>query len=370
MNSTLLGNFTDLILGGSAFVLFTLSAGYYFERERYGRLPGFLIYFMQGIETLLILAESSKLYLQLPWIMYLNQPFEFLWAPLVYWYLRTRFERGNSKDPLLPVLFVPALLIFAAFLPFFLQPAAVKLANPGFENFPPLAAAFYRVCFFTALPWLVAVEAFLFFRIARLLGRKSLDHIRKIRHFGVFCALWIAIFLLNYILYQLHTVNGYKVMLAFLNYFFVLTWFLEGRALLFFGRISQETNAARYSRSRLRGIDTRLIVTRIQELFGTEELYRDEDITLSRLAQMLGISVQQLSEIFNNGMKTTFRSYLNLCRIAEAKRTLAVDSEISMLNLAYRCGYNSKSAFNTAFMKLTGMSPSELRSTLLSNKSK
>ena len=60
-----------------------------------------------------------------------------------------------------------------------------------------------------------------------------------------------------------------------------------------------------------------------------------------------------------------FNQFLNKYRIEEAKKRLKdpEENQFVVLKIAYDVGFNSKSTFNTAFKKFTGMSPSQYRET-------
>lgn len=51
--------------------------------------------------------------------------------------------------------------------------------------------------------------------------------------------------------------------------------------------------------------------------------------------------------------------FVNFHRIREAKELLLRNSEMSILEIAFAVGFNSKSSFNDAFKKDTGVSPSD-----------
>jgi AraC-like DNA-binding protein len=48
-------------------------------------------------------------------------------------------------------------------------------------------------------------------------------------------------------------------------------------------------------------------------------------------------------------------------RVEEAKKLLKEKQNIKVEEIAEQVGYNSKSSFNTAFKKITGLTPSEFR---------
>jgi 1-acyl-sn-glycerol-3-phosphate acyltransferase len=68
-------------------------------------------------------------------------------------------------------------------------------------------------------------------------------------------------------------------------------------------------------------------------------------ITLQSLSTRLGIQYYQLSQIVNDNLGTSFRSYINQCWLEEARRLLVAKPEMSILDIAFAVGFNSKSAF-------------------------
>ncbi len=101
------------------------------------------------------------------------------------------------------------------------------------------------------------------------------------------------------------------------------------------------------------------ILERLQQLMKNEEVFIDSSISLPKLAGKLRISTHHLSQILNERLNRSFFNYINEHRVKAAKqKLLEPESEkYTMLELAYDVGFNSLSAFNTAFKKHTGMSP-------------
>lgn len=102
---------------------------------------------------------------------------------------------------------------------------------------------------------------------------------------------------------------------------------------------------------------------RLEVLMRKEKLFLREDFSLPFLAKKLGVSPHHLSQILNESLGQSFFDYAAQWRIAEAQRLL-VSSEnqhIKIEEIAEMVGYNSKSAFNTAFKKIVGQTPSQYR---------
>jgi AraC-like DNA-binding protein len=68
-----------------------------------------------------------------------------------------------------------------------------------------------------------------------------------------------------------------------------------------------------------------------------------------------------LSRVINDGFGKNFFDFINTYRIEEFKRR-ADDphyKNFTLLGIAYEVGFNSKSAFNRSFKKITGQTPRE-----------
>lgn len=105
------------------------------------------------------------------------------------------------------------------------------------------------------------------------------------------------------------------------------------------------------------------IVSQLLFLMEKENIFLDPDLTLSKLAQKLRIHYNQLSRIINERFGLSYNDFVNKYRIEEVKKKLTVSGEnkSTILDIIYSTGFYSKSVFNTAFKKFTGMTPSEYR---------
>ena len=98
----------------------------------------------------------------------------------------------------------------------------------------------------------------------------------------------------------------------------------------------------------------------------TKKPYLQGDLVLPQLAQQLGISANYLSQVINEQLKVNFYDFINGYRVEDAKRLMknAGQKNINILKIAFDSGFNSKSAFYTAFKKVTSMTPTQYRKTL------
>jgi AraC-like DNA-binding protein len=89
----------------------------------------------------------------------------------------------------------------------------------------------------------------------------------------------------------------------------------------------------------------------------------DPSLSVDELALKLGVPSWQLSRVLNTAFRQNFFNFVNSHRVEEAKRQLedpALNAR-TMLRILHESGFNSKSTFNDAFKRHTGMTPSEYR---------
>lgn len=96
----------------------------------------------------------------------------------------------------------------------------------------------------------------------------------------------------------------------------------------------------------------------------TQKPYLDPELSLPGLARQMGLSVHEMSELVNEGFGENFAQFVNRYRVEESKRLLLSNkyAHLNMVGIAYEAGFNSKTAFNTAFKKMAGVSPTAFRS--------
>lgn len=93
--------------------------------------------------------------------------------------------------------------------------------------------------------------------------------------------------------------------------------------------------------------------------------FRDKELSLEKMAAMLGSNRTYVSNTINKMAGTTFYKYLDTYRIKEATRVLSdphLSASVSLKSLADEVGYNSPQVFHKAFKKETGVTPSVYKS--------
>jgi AraC-like DNA-binding protein len=103
------------------------------------------------------------------------------------------------------------------------------------------------------------------------------------------------------------------------------------------------------------------ILNRIIAVVEEEKLFLNEELTIADVAGKIGYSTKTISHTINNGLNKSFSLFINEYRVNlfKEKRSSGQFSHLSIMGLAYDCGFNSKSTFNRIYKEITGSSPKE-----------
>jgi AraC-like DNA-binding protein len=99
-----------------------------------------------------------------------------------------------------------------------------------------------------------------------------------------------------------------------------------------------------------------------------ERIFADPELSVPKLARLLGTNSSYISRAFNDGLGESFSTYINRLRCAEVAERLRQGSTADLLDLALDSGFSSKASFNRAFRATFGLSPSAYRQTHGSNR--
>ena len=93
------------------------------------------------------------------------------------------------------------------------------------------------------------------------------------------------------------------------------------------------------------------------------EPYLEPSLTIQELSKQVNIPVRDLSVLINHHINQHFFDFINEYRIQKAMQILKnpSKSKLTILEILYEVGFNSKSSFNTAFKKFTNQTPTEFR---------
>ncbi|WP_299536975.1 AraC family transcriptional regulator [Ulvibacterium sp.] len=145
--------------------------------------------------------------------------------------------------------------------------------------------------------------------------------------------------------------------------YFTDTTSLEGLDFQFLGRLHKKETSIKESMaySKLQPVELENLKERLSSFMKAQRPYLNPDLNLKEMAQDLQMSRGQLSEVINIGFGKNFNDFINTYRINSVKNMLkeGKHEKLSLLGIAFECGFNSKATFNRVFKKFTNHSPTE-----------
>jgi putative ABC transport system permease protein len=179
---------------------------------------------------------------------------------------------------------------------------------------------------------------------------------------AVLWLLWIAYVAVDYVGYRnqlgVHIYYPFYIFFAVIIIWTAMAAFLKPRA----GIIVQQSPTVKSSLpAEVRGKGAWLKKAMEINLY-----HRAPDLSLTSLAEKLGLTTHELSRIINIALKKNFNDFINEYRVRDvvSKMQDPAYDRITLLGMAYDAGFNSKATFIRAFKQLTGKTPAAYKSEL------
>ncbi|KQT81553.1 hypothetical protein ASG54_02410 [Aureimonas sp. Leaf460] len=99
---------------------------------------------------------------------------------------------------------------------------------------------------------------------------------------------------------------------------------------------------------------------RVERLMQEQEIYRDLDLNLERIARKLRRPPRDVSSAINRAHAMSVSQYVNTYRVKRACQLLKGTAD-PVTKVMFDAGFGTKSNFNREFQRVTGMTPSAYR---------
>ncbi|WP_299553061.1 helix-turn-helix domain-containing protein [Seonamhaeicola sp.] len=119
----------------------------------------------------------------------------------------------------------------------------------------------------------------------------------------------------------------------------------------------------KYAGSRLSQTELDAFKKELGDYMKEKRRFLDSELSINDLSVELGIPLKVLSQVINEGYGYNFFDFVNKYRIDVAKSLLMgqSDDKLTVQEVMYDSGFNSKSSFNTAFKKFTNLTPTQFK---------
>jgi len=152
---------------------------------------------------------------------------------------------------------------------------------------------------------------------------------------------------------------------TYVSVFILITTFRVMNDSEYFNRTTSymDLSIGKYQKSSLTESNKLKILNNILLELETKQYFSDNLASLSELAKKIGESPHHVSQVMNEKLNKSFFELLASYRVEEAIKILSDDknNRLTVEEISEMVGYNSKTAFNNAFKKLSGKTPSEFR---------
>ena len=356
------------------------------DANRY--LVAFLMVF-----TLALIDEffyQSRYFYLFPYLVGLSWPTEFLYAPFFYFYILSLTVTPVVIRKKQLWHFLPFVIGFALAMPTWMLTPDEKFELLYGDLVPTAGQTYWAVvCDIAAIlifSFQTAIYLFLCFRqlyVFRRRLRQQCSSIEKINLTWLERLLWLVVFIWGVYIIDMYIsdalgIAGFTEDVLFVS--MTVTIYAMGymglRQPLVFkcvdlgeeSGLETKGRPDKYKKARLPDTVLHDVKQRLLKVMTDQRPYLECELTLPQLAELVGCTTNHLSQVINEGVQKTFFDFVNFYRVEEVKRQL-VDPEktkLSILTLAMDAGFNSKSAFYSAFKKEVGVTPGQFRKSLKS----
>lgn len=360
------------LLGAVQGVFFSLVL---FQLRRGNRLANrFLALFLLVISITMIgiVDYASKWVLHHPHFALLHTPFGAIFGSPFLMYIIVLTSKNFRMKWWHWCLFIPFLIVLVWLLPFYGSSAAEKMTvlQNSYSSFP---ASWRNIFIFSNLFnfGMIVYANLLILRHERVIREVYSSPVNK-------SLLWARNFLFIgtgiFFLCVFMSLSDIVWADSFSNFEFALLIYIFGyRAMRqpdIFSDVSEATlpestpslvhSKLKYEKSGLPLEKSGELLARLDQLMDTEKLFLDPELNLQQLATRMEMPPHQLSQLLNQFKGESFSDYVNAFRVEYFKTAVhdPANAHLSILGVAYECGFNSKAAFNAVFKKMTGTTPS------------
>lgn len=301
----------------------------------------------------------------LPHLLGTSAPVIYLMGPAYYFFVRRSVDENHRFQWLDVLHLFPALYVFAEWWPVYQWTAEAKLAvvERMYEHrHPPLG----RMILANRQMFLVlgyVVYSYLYLKNQQQQIRSN-KRVRWLVRFSLFFAVFILADMAVKILFWWNGWNG-TLMELLLVLLLALAIHLLGYLVLGKDKILPEYirsfNNGKYANSPLTPASIESYKKKILAYLEKERHWLKADFSVQDMARNTGIPRHYISQVLSEGLQTNFYDLICQYRIAEVQKRLQSGEfrQYSILGIATDCGFGSKSSFNRAFKKATGVPPTE-----------
>jgi AraC-like DNA-binding protein len=311
-----------------------------------------------------------------PWVLFLAMPFYYLAVPLLYFYILS-LTREGFKFRVRHLLHLLPFVLACSLVAWRVGTTPAVALRAAIEQGTKYSSALGNIITFTldaqflgyAIAALFEVRSYRR-RIKDLYSAVEKINLSWLGNLLVGFIAWETLEIIEYALWEANFTNPAIALYIFnqaVFLVFVSLIFMKGlrQPVIFLGLDSPKAQK-KYEKTLLAEPLRTEYRDRLIRFMEEGKPFLNPLLSLPDLASAVKIPAHHLSQVLNGSFRQNFFDFVNGYRVKESQRLLAAreGQDKTILEILYETGFNSKSVFNTAFKKHTGMTPSEWKSRL------
>jgi AraC-like DNA-binding protein len=335
---------------------------------------------MISIVVLDLYSIVFKVEIGIPQLLFIDDTFMFAYGPLLYLFTQSVVFKNYRLQKKSIVHFIPFLIAICVVIGivFFVDTNSISQSADQFNN--QQIPVYFR---FGELLMLLHIFYYLFKskqEIKKVLGKaKDLVSTFNQDNFKLLKFIlnsFIILFSLS-LLHAILPVAGVKtgLLITLLLMILFMFYFINSILLKMLNQSSNESGAItqidfkekeKYAGSSLSQKELKAYMDKVGKYMQEKQRFLDSELTITDLSNELNIQSKMLSQVINEGYSCNFFDFVNGFRIEAAKALFKdqADKKLTIQEVMYDSGFNSKSSFNTAFKKFTDLTPTQFKNSL------
>lgn len=299
-----------------------------------------------------------------PHTLAMSAPFSFLYGPVLFFYFKriTQNYKFGKRDLL---HLIPTVVFTILLIPIFAMSGdgklEIMLGQGAYSTLPYVVPA--TILKVSSL----VIYGFLTIRLYRRNAQKATSDVKHLRlqrtivivH-GVY-AVFYAIYAFALVQFSFESNLLHIQLLAMTGMVLYVGYIAYANPLALIGAVKHAKKAvAKYQNSGLTPSFSTELKEQLVALMEEEKVYRESSIKLEYIAERLGTTRHNASQVINEHFNLNFFELINKYRVEEAMERLKNNPEnLNIIDIAYTVGYNNKVTFNKSFKRFCDLTPSQ-----------
>ncbi|CAM1343371.1 putative Transcriptional regulator, AraC family [Tenacibaculum amylolyticum] len=343
-------------------------------------IPLLIFAILTVFDSIILVLSYTGLIEKLPHLINTNESLFLLYGLLLFLYIRNLLHRRLIYKKSDVLFFLPFIVSLLVYLPYFFKTAAEKLSYYNAESGIDFSEEIWEWLFYFLVNIYFLWKALETLNVFNFNQKKQLSDVENsnLLYTSKLIKVCIILFCLEFVLVYisflgfkhfeeiyliLNFLNGIVFLLIALDAVVHSKYILEDQnSLIALPILKEEENETnKYAKSSLTEISSKKIKTILLEFMENEKPYLTPKLRIKDLSELTNIPAHHISQVINESFQQNFYEFINAYRIKEAVLLLKDPKlkEYTYESIAYDVGFNSRSAFYTAFKKIYNTTPTK-----------